>query len=90
MGPRNKCEDDGGIGNGAEGNGRPHRPVKPIERTLEDCFERPSNSRFAFGDREAAALRADLDFVVRSKGCSAMRTMGQCRSKPSQLPGVIA
>ena len=66
------------------------RPVKPIERTLEDCFERASNSRFAYGDREAAALRADLDFAVRSKGCSAMRTMGQCRSKPSQLPGVIA
>jgi hypothetical protein len=73
MGARNKCEDDDG------GYGPVHCPVKPIERTLEDCFERSSNSRFAFGDREAAALRADLDFVVRSERCSAMRTMGRCR-----------
>lgn len=34
------------------------------------------NSRFAFGDRDAAALCADLDFASVSKARSAMRFEG--------------
>lgn len=50
MGPRNEREDDGGwvAAITAQSN--------PIERTLEDCFERPSNSRTAL--RAAASRRA--------------------------------
>jgi hypothetical protein len=44
------------------------------------------NSRFAFGDREAGALRADLDFVGLTKPRSAMRFDGILWPSTSSTP----
>ena len=43
----------------------------------ERGFGRPAKSRFAFGDREAAALRADLEFAGLPNNHSIMRVDGR-------------
>jgi hypothetical protein len=47
-------------------------------------FGSPANSRFAFGDREAAALRADLDFAGLTERRSAMRFEGDSWLRPKE------